>query len=66
MTLDREKLRELALTLSSHGGLSLGKARRIAQMTRWEFEEFLGQRQIPRHYSEADLEQDLRYAQDRL
>ncbi|MBI4526976.1 MAG: UPF0175 family protein [Deltaproteobacteria bacterium] len=27
-----------------------GKARELAQMTRWEFEELLGQRQISRQY----------------
>ena len=31
-------------------------------MTRREFEELLGQRGILRHYSEADLEEDVRYA----
>jgi len=31
-------------------------------MTRWEFEELLGERKIPRHYTEADLEEDIRYA----
>jgi predicted HTH domain antitoxin len=31
-------------------------------MTRWEFEEYLGHRGTPRHYTDADLEKDLRYA----
>jgi predicted HTH domain antitoxin len=41
--------------------LALGKARLLAQMTRWEFEELLGQRGILRHYTDLDLEEDLKY-----
>jgi len=43
--------------------LSSGKACVLAQMTRWQFEALLGQRQIPRHYSAKDLEEDIQYAQ---
>jgi len=57
-----ELRKELALALYQRGVLSLGKARALAQMTRWEFQELLGQRKIPRHYTEQDLEEDLRYA----
>ena len=32
----------------------MGKARVLAQMTRWEFEELLGQRRIVRHYTEEE------------
>ena len=32
-------------------------------MTRWEFEEVLGQRRIPRHYTEVELGEDSDYAQ---
>jgi predicted HTH domain antitoxin len=42
--------------------LSIGKARILAQMTRWEFEELLGKRKITRHYTNADLEEDIQYA----
>jgi len=59
---EKELRKELALALYRRGVLSLGKARALAQMTRWEFEELLGQRGIPRHYTEADLEEDIRYA----
>jgi hypothetical protein len=31
-------------------------------MTRWQFEELLASRRIPRHYTEADLEEDIRHA----
>ena len=60
-----ELLKELALALYRRGVLSLGKARVLAQMNRWEFERLLGERKIPRHYTEADLEEDLRYAHGR-
>ena len=58
---EKELRRELALALYRRGVLPLGKARIVAQMTRWDFEEFLGERQIPRHYTEADLEEDISY-----
>jgi len=53
---------ELALALYQRGALSLGKARLLAQMTRWEFEELLGSRKITRHYTQTDLDEDLQYA----
>lgn len=59
---EKELRKELALALYRRGVLSLGKARALAQMTRWEFGELLGQRGILRHYAEADLEEDIRYA----
>jgi len=59
---EKEFRKELALALYERGVLSLGKARILAQMTRWEFEELLGQRRIPRHYTEVDLEEDIQYA----
>lgn len=59
---EKEFRKELALALYQRGVLSLGKARALAQMTRWEFEELLGQRGIVRHYTRADLEEDIRYA----
>ncbi len=60
--LEKELLKELAIALYNRGVLSLGKARLLARMTRWQFGQLLAERQIPRHYSEADLEDDLRCA----
>jgi predicted HTH domain antitoxin len=57
-----ELRKELALALYQRQVLSLGKARALAGLTRWEFEELLGQRKVPRHYTEEDLREDLRYA----
>jgi len=53
--------KELALTLYKRGVLSLGKARLLARMTRWQFEELLGKRRIARHYTTEDLQEDIRY-----
>jgi predicted HTH domain antitoxin len=58
--MERELRRELALALYQRQALPFGKARELAQMTRWEFEELLGQRQILRQYSEEDFEEDIR------
>ncbi len=57
-----ELLKELALGLYRRGVLSLGKARVLAHLPRWEFEQLLGEREIPRHYSQEDLDEDLAYA----
>ena len=53
---------ELALALYWRGVLPLGKARQLAEMTRWQFEELLGQRRVARHYTEKDLAEDQAYA----
>jgi predicted HTH domain antitoxin len=58
---EQELRRELAVALYRRQALPFGKSRALAQMTRWEFEELLGQRQIPRQYSEEDLEEDIWY-----
>jgi predicted HTH domain antitoxin len=60
--IERELRKELAIALYQRGALSIGKARVLADMTYWQFEELLGQRRIPRHYGEEDLEEDIRYA----
>jgi predicted HTH domain antitoxin len=53
---------ELALALYARGMLSFGKARELAGLSKYEFGWLLGQRDIPRHYSENDLQDDLAYA----
>lgn len=59
---EQELRRELAVGLYQRQALPFGKARALAHMTRWEFEELFGQRQIPRHYTEEDLQEDIAYA----
>lgn len=53
---------ELAIALYSQGVLSLGKAAELAEMSRLLFADLVGQRGIPRHYSDEELAQDLSYA----
>ena len=57
-----ELQRELAVALYQRGILSSGKAAALAGMTRWEWEELLGARKIPRHYADEDLDQGIAYA----
>lgn len=58
---ERELRKELAIALYARGSLSVGKAAEFAEMPRWEFEEQLGDRQVPRHYGEEELKEDLEY-----
>jgi predicted HTH domain antitoxin len=51
--------RELAIRLYAKGLLSLGKARQLAGMTRWDFHDLLGEEDIPRRYDVEELEEDL-------
>jgi predicted HTH domain antitoxin len=54
-----ELRRELAVYLFQQGRLSFGKAREMADMTAWAFQQLLGTRGIPVHYGVEDYEQDL-------
>jgi predicted HTH domain antitoxin len=60
--LREEMLIELAVALYAQDALSFGKARELAGLNKYEFGRVLGQRQIPRHYGLAELEDDLAYA----
>ena len=57
-------LKELAISLYQQDILSFGKARQLANMSKWEFHNELGKRKIPRHYTMEDFEEDLRYAEE--
>jgi len=50
---------ELALSLFQQGKLSFGKAREMAEMTGWAFQQLLGTRGIVVHYDTPEYEQDL-------
>jgi predicted HTH domain antitoxin len=54
-----ELRRELAIHLFQQGKLSFGKAREMAGMTVWTFQQLLGSRGIPVHYDLEDYEADL-------
>ena len=58
-----ERLRiELALRLYEKGIASLGQARRIAGLSKWDFLELLAREGIPIHYGEEELREDLEVA----
>lgn len=61
-TIQAELQQELALALYQRGVLSSGKACDLAGVTRWEWEALLGAREIRRHYSDDELDQDITYA----
>jgi predicted HTH domain antitoxin len=53
---------ELALALYRQGILSFGKASELAELSRFAFAELVASRDIPRHYTDEELTQDLDYA----
>ncbi len=58
-----ERLRvELALRLYEKGIATLGQARRIAGLSRWDFLELLAREGIPMRYGEDELREDLEVA----
>ena len=58
-----ERLRiELALRLYEKGIASLGQARRIAGLSKWDFLELLAKEGIPIHYGDEVLKEDLEVA----
>lgn len=59
-----ELKRELAVTLFQQGRLSFGKAREVAGMTVWTFQQLLGSRNIPPHYDIQEYEEDLKTLQE--
>lgn len=61
-TAEKEVRKELAVTLYARRLLPLGKARELSGLSRRDFEVLLGERQVPRDYTEEELEEDLRYA----
>ena len=55
---------ELAGSLFQQNKLSFGKAREMAGMTIWAFQQLLASRDIPVHYDVADYEQDMATLED--
>ncbi len=51
--------RELGIYLYQQDRLSFGKAREMAGMTVWAFQQLLASREIPVHYDTEDYEEDL-------
>ena len=53
---------ELAVSLYARDILSFGKARALAGLSKRAFHDLLGEREIPRHYTDTELDEDLEYA----
>lgn len=50
---------EVAVLLYSENRLSIGKAHELAGMSLWQFRQLLASRQIPVHFDEDDLIEDV-------
>ncbi|MDI3475841.1 MAG: hypothetical protein PWQ79_1176 [Thermococcaceae archaeon] len=59
---ERELRIDLAVILYQRGILPLGKSAKLAGLTKREFLEELAKREVPRHYTEKELEEDLAFA----
>ena len=55
----QELRRELAIHLYQQGKLSFGKAREMANMDIWSFQQLLGIKEISVRYDVEDYEEDL-------
>lgn len=56
--------RELAISLFQQRKLSFGKAREMAGMNLWAFQQLIGSRDIPIHYDDEDYEADVATLRD--
>jgi len=54
-----ELKKELAIHLFQQGRLSFGKARQLADMSAWVFQQLLGSRGVPMHYDLDDYAEDM-------
>lgn len=57
--LNAELRKELALQLYRERLVSFAHAQQIAEISKIEFHHLLGERQIPRHYDDSDLDDDM-------
>lgn len=53
---------ELAVSLYAQNALGLGKAAEVAGLSRLDFNDVLAGRNIPMHYGQKELDEDLAYA----
>jgi predicted HTH domain antitoxin len=60
--IEAELKKELALALYARGALTSHQVCAWLGLTRWEGEELLAQRQVPRPYTTAELADELRHA----
>lgn len=61
---EREAALKAMLAVSLYDGdvLSFGKARELAGLSKREFHRLLGEREITRHYTREEFDEDLAYA----
>lgn len=57
---DARVRRELAVRLYEKGLLTLGKARALACMSKWDFCQLLSEEGVNRRYDEAELSADIK------
>jgi predicted HTH domain antitoxin len=55
----QEIKQDLAILLFQQGKLSFGKAREMAGMSVWSFQQLLGSRGIPVHHDQMEYEEDV-------
>lgn len=55
---------EIAVQLYAKKIFTLGQSRHLANLSIWEFQKLLGQKEISRHYEEEDLSEDIAAIQD--
>jgi len=60
--IDRTLKLDLAIALYERGAISLGKARKLAGLNKWEFIQELGKRKVKRHYTQEELKEDIQFA----
>ena len=59
---EKELLKEMGFLLYERGFASMGVARRLSGLSKWEFIEGLKRRGILRHYDEKEMDEDITYA----
>ena len=62
---ERELTKEVAFALYERQLISMGTARKFADMSKWAFIEGLAERGIARHYDEREIKEDVAYARGR-
>ncbi len=60
--IEKELTKELAFLLYEKDLISMGNARKFAQLNKWDFIAGLAERGIRRHYQEKELDEDIQYA----
>ncbi len=59
---EEELKKEIAFLMYERGFTSMGIARKLAGLTKWEFIEGLAKKGIPRNYTQKEPREDINYA----